>query len=893
MKKYIKKISIVLFVLAFLFSWNGAFASVSWNGDANDCPDINIATTGNGYGNPCWTGTNITANPGSFVDVKIYYHNTGNSTASNTHIKINAPSGSATYQSFSGAITSSGGNNLYTSQVSVTIPSAQTLTLSSTWWYTKDSNGTLHQTAFLNGQSGSEVISSSGLYIGDIAPGWQTQGAVVARFQISNNSAPSNCEINYFNANPNSIQSGDSSTLSWDTDGCTSVYISNGIGSVNTSGSHSTGPLYNTKTYTLTASGNGSSDSDTVTVNVSESENCEINYFNANPSSVESGDSSTLSWSTTGDCTSANISGGIGSVNTSGSHSTGALYSDKTFTLNVYGNNSSDSEQVTVHVDEQQESCRIDRFDVSPTSIDEGDSVNVEWDTTGCDSVSVYGSNFSDSSLDGDETAYPEDSGYFTITAYASGSYVSPQKIYVEVDEDNNDDCEIDEFTIDGDEDDVEIDEGDSINVVWETSGDCSVHVKGPDLNSYNDDGDKTVYPEDSGTYRITATGDSGTHTKEIDVDVNEDGGNDDNCEITYFNASPTSINYGGVSTLSWGTRECSSVSITNLGSVNSYGSQNVYPSNTTSYTLYAYDSDGHSKKKTVQVYVNNYVAPTPIYNACAVTTVATNITRNSATLNGYISSGNGGNTYFEYGRTIGLGSTTSTRYTNNSIFSETITGLSPNTVYYYRLVSSCGNGTSQGSIEVFQTAGDTTNTKIIYQGTTVVGTESPIMLKIENRFQTIQIGDTIDYTVTYKNISNKKLKDSLLQVILPKGITFLKASRGTYSSDTYTLSIPLDTLDPGDEGEVYLVGEVDSIEAENVQVVTTALLVYTTPKGAQENAIAYVLNNPIISNAGLAALALFGWLFRMGIIGWLLLIILILLIILLVRKYYYNKRVN
>ena len=90
----------------------------------------------------------------------------------------------------------------------------------------------------------------------------------------------------------------------------------------------------------------------------------------------------------------------------------------------------------------------------------------------------------------------------------------------------------------------------------------------------------------------------------------------------------------------------------------------------------------------------------------------------------------------------------------------------------------------------------------------------------------------------------------------------------------------------------VYLQGRVDNISKDYAQIVTTAILVYTNTNGAQENAIAYVLNNPIIESSlfGLGALALFGNIFGMGIIGWLILLILILLAILLFRKVYHKN---
>ena len=301
----------------------------------------------------------------------------------------------------------------------------------------------------------------------------------------------------------------------------------------------------------------------------------------------------------------------------------------------------------------------------------------------------------------------------------------------------------------------------------------------------------------------------------------------------------------------------------------------------------------GGQDTRTLTVYVNNYVQPpTPIYNTCAVTGVVTNIGQNSATLNGLVSNSStyNGNTYFEYGTDVTLGSQTSARSIGSSTtFSETISGLSPKTIYFYRLVSNCNNTISKGSIEIFQTSGTTTTTTtIIRQGTTVVGTASPIMLKIENRYQSFRVGDNVDYTITYKNISNRTLTHPVLQVILPKGVAFLNSSRGTYSSDTYTVTVSLEDLVSNVEGVVYVQGRVDSIDSGNAQIVTTALLVYTARNGAQENAMAYVLNNPILTSGfGLGAAALFGSMFGMGIVGWLLILILILLAILLFRKIY------
>jgi uncharacterized repeat protein (TIGR01451 family) len=264
------------------------------------------------------------------------------------------------------------------------------------------------------------------------------------------------------------------------------------------------------------------------------------------------------------------------------------------------------------------------------------------------------------------------------------------------------------------------------------------------------------------------------------------------------------------------------------------------------------------------------------------------------------ITNPNGGfvSSYFQYGPTVNLGLTTAS-LTTNSNYSQVIGGLSPDTIYYFRSVAQCGSGLSYGKIEVLNTtsiipaATNTTTTRTIYvQGTTVTGTASPIMLTIEDRYQTIGAGDTIDYTVTYKNIGKSLLTHPVLQVVIPKGITLTNSSAGTYSKDTNTLTVPLNDLKPGDGGVIYLSGHIDSIASGAAQIVTTAILVYTSPSGAQENAIAYVLNNPR-DFGNLGAAAFFSGFGGIGIIGWLLLLILILLIILATRSYRQSTTVH
>ena len=713
-----------------------------------------------------------------------------------------------------------------------------------------------------------------------------TQSQTVTVNQVQNN-----CSISSFLANPTSINSGGSSTLTWATNNCTSVTISNLGYNVPTSGTQVIYPTQTT-TYLLTAyDANGTSVTQSQTVTVNQIQNCSISSFSANPTYLNSSGSSTLTWATS-NCTSVNISN-IGSVSVSGSQ---VVYPTvtTTYVLTAYGGSgASVTQSVTVTVNQVQ-NCSISYFSASPTYLNSSGSSTLSWATNNCTSVTISNLGYN-VPTSGTQVIYPTYTTSYTLTAYGSNGTPVTQSVTITV---NNQfqNCSITNFTVNGSSS-ATVQSGSAVNLYWNTTGNCSVNISGPNFNSSNASGSQTIYPTYSGTYTLVAYGSgSGNQTQSVYVNVNSNQYN--NCTISSFSASPTSINYGGLSTLSWSTSNCSSVSITNLGNVNNYGSQTVYPTSTTNYIINAYGSNGGIPvTQTIQIYVNNYVPPpTPIYNTCAVTGVATNITKNSVTLNGLITNNlnsYGANTYFEYGTTVDLGRQTNPRSASgNTTFSETLTGLSTNTIYFYRLVSNCNNNISRGAIEIFQTSGSATTTTIINQGTTIIGTESPIMLRIENRYQSFRVGDSVDYTVTYKNISNKTLTRPILQVIIPKGITFLNSSRGTYSNNTYTLTVSLEDLTPNLEGVVYVQGRVDSIDSGNAQIVTTALLVYTNKNGAQENAMAYVLNNPMGNNS-LTAAAFFSGFWGLGVIGWLLVLIIILLLILLFRKYLYRRPFN
>ncbi|MFA6514738.1 MAG: hypothetical protein WCT42_00530 [Candidatus Paceibacterota bacterium] len=1188
-----KKIIVGILSFVFLFVGQNVFAATIWNTGSGgpECPDINIAnyTTNTGYGSPCWTGTNINANPGDTINVKIYYHNTSNTTATNTVIKLVAPTGSSTNHSFTAQIVSPQGS-LYSAPVTVTIPSSQTLSFGSTIWYTKpdpiNQPNYLAPTPLLNGQNGADVISTNGgLYIGNIASGWTTQGAVVVSFKVSNTTTNSNCTLSSFSANPSTINPGQSSTLTWGMANCALVKLYDGptlIGVYNSpqtqtsvspvsttnynlqaysykgilSGSKNTtvtvnpivqqmtgnisvtppastscviasgnstcgisftwttqnpeavsavthngatvangnngtktfaiskGPqtyfLYNntvlldqetvyascavntswngsscaptivtnnciidsfygdptsitstqdstlkwtsrgcsyfklyegtnlintyygnqqivspnvtttytlkaynynnilgdsesttitvkgiiiptdtctikgftaspdfikqggystlvwstsncvstsispsigpvvpviggslkvkpiqTTTYTLTATGsNGVVKRQTVTVVVDSIiiSGCKIKNFTANPDSIMISDYSVLKWETEG-CTKVTISNLAYNIPTSGEQKVWPTQTTN-YILSAEGENGLGMDaQVTIYVNSVPSTCKINDFAASDTSINLGDSSTLSWSTSNCAHVAI--SNIGNVDAVNSKVVWPVITKTYTLTVENQyGSVVDSRAVTIYVNDNNNNTCKINNFTAS----DTSIDDGDSSTLHWNTTN-CE-RIKISDVGDYlSDDGSETVSPNEDTTYVLTAYDSNGTHdTASVRIYVDNNNNNDNDCSIDSYSASDTYISRGDDVTLRWRTTDCDDVSITNVGDVNDDGSETVSPYSTTTYVLRAYGNHGSdSESIKINVDYNNYETD----NTNVVTTIATNISQNSAQVNGLITNTNynSASTYFEYGTNVTLGMRTSSRNVSGSTnFSEYLTNLSPNTIYYFRAVGEGSNGVSRGAIEIFRTLGYTnynntnynnTNTTtrtireyVYQQGTTVSGSESPIVLRIENKYQNIGIGDIVDYVVFYKNISSSTLTHPMVQVFIPQGLTLLNSSRGTYQVDDRTLSVPIEDLYPDAEGVIYLQARVDSLEINLAQIVTTAVLVYTNPNGAQENAMAYVLNNPKIVNL-LGASAFFGGMYGMSLIGWLILILIILLLIFIARSFYYRRNIT
>jgi hypothetical protein len=191
-------------------------------------------------------------------------------------------------------------------------------------------------------------------------------------------------------ANPVAVQQGGSSTLTWTTQNATSFSIDQGIGGqiAVSGGSHTVTPA-NTTTYTGTAtSANGTTVTCAATVTVTNNPPppAPICTLVANPSSVQQGGSSTLTW-TTQNATSFSIDQGIGAVATvSGGSQTVTPANTTTYTGTATGPGGTVTCATTVTVTNTPPAPQC-VLTVSPTSVVKGGTASLSWSGTNIVSV--------------------------------------------------------------------------------------------------------------------------------------------------------------------------------------------------------------------------------------------------------------------------------------------------------------------------------------------------------------------------------------------------------------------------------------------------------------------------------------------------------------------------
>jgi hypothetical protein len=229
-------------------------------------------------------------------------------------------------------------------------------------------------------------------------------------------------EITRFDATPMTIAPGGQAELNWDTNNASSVSIDNGIGARPAKGTEIVMPAATT-TYTLTAFGNNIMVTQQITVTVAAPNDPVILTFEAQPSAILSGGTTTLSW-TTQNVTGVDIDNGVG-MNLSADGSITVMPATTTvYTITARGQNSTIMAMTTVTVNPAPPS--IVTFAAQPASITSGSPTTLSWMTTNATSVTIdngVGMQLANGSV----SVSPTQTTLYTLTAVGPGGTVTAQ----------------------------------------------------------------------------------------------------------------------------------------------------------------------------------------------------------------------------------------------------------------------------------------------------------------------------------------------------------------------------------------------------------------------------------------------------------------------------------
>ena len=133
---------------------------------------------------------------------------------------------------------------------------------------------------------------------------------------------------------------------------------------------------------------------------------------------------------------------------------------------------------------------------------------------------------------------------------------------------------------------------GGAATLTWETTDATSVHISG--IGAVAKIGARTLSNiQQSTTYTVTATGPGGTRTCNAQVLVKETPPPYGNAPTCWIQVNPNSVYQGNQATVTWGSTNATSMSISTLGTVSTSGSRSIYPTTSQTYTGTVYGPNG------------------------------------------------------------------------------------------------------------------------------------------------------------------------------------------------------------------------------------------------------------------------------------------------------------
>ncbi len=326
--------------------------------------------------------------------------------------------------------------------------------------------------------------------------------------------------------------------------------------------------------------------------------------FSTSATSVPSGETVRLVWSTTG-ATEVVVGTVGGALLTETTNAAGTVESDpivENTTFFVRAQRGTEEVSTTLAVDVQTPSPpSVDNFSATPSMVTRGETVTLSWATAGTDSVDIMTTDdvpvIGDAAATGTAVVVPTRSVTYRLVATAPDGRVASANAMVGVNPPAPVAPGIVGLTATPDV----LDPGQRTILGWELVGSTPITIaitntEGDFIASTTDlVGNRRLSPTASTVYTLRATNDGGTVVGTVPVTVNPPAG----ARIVAFSTDTSSIAPGENATLSWVVEDATRVLVVGGGETVSdsallTGSTDVMPSVTTSYTLTAFSPGGN-----------------------------------------------------------------------------------------------------------------------------------------------------------------------------------------------------------------------------------------------------------------------------------------------------------
>ncbi|MFA4999484.1 MAG: fibronectin type III domain-containing protein [Parcubacteria group bacterium] len=212
------------------------------------------------------------------------------------------------------------------------------------------------------------------------------------------------------------------------------------------------------------------------------------------------------------------------------------------------------------------------------------------------------------------------------------------------------------------------------------------------------------------------------------------------------------------------------------------------------------------------------------------VTVGYSNVTQTATVLQGRVNPENSNATlWFEYGTSafdlrLKSSSVSVTYQTGFKDYYITASGLSANTLYFYRAVAQNPYGADYGEIKFFRTAGSVVNPPIIVTPTGDLNVFlDPSVSNLEP-----EAGDTLDYVLIYRNASKGKITAASLKVALPFDTEYVDSNVKPSSWMGNNLVFYVGDIQKGAQGAVTIKVKIDDKANKDSNLMFNSFLEYT-----------------------------------------------------------------